>query len=102
MIFWLKIRLLEATKRMKPCNSVRHLTARILLVFLPVMATWAAETHLVPLTELRQRTVSASDERQASVSKLDRFFATDAARQALQSVKLDGGQVHHAVALLNS
>ncbi|HTM48015.1 MAG TPA: hypothetical protein VL285_05030 [Bryobacteraceae bacterium] len=83
-------------------KAVRLLTARVLLVFLPATVTWAAETHLIPLTELRQRTVSASEERQASLSKLDRFFSTGAARQALQTVKLDGRQVQQAISLLSS
>jgi hypothetical protein len=87
---------------MKLRNAARQLTARILLVFLPAMATWAAETHVVPLTELRQRTVTATEERHASLSKLDRFFATDAARQALQSVKIDGTQVRQAVSILST
>src|SRR5204863_8316605 len=81
---------------------VRHLTARILLLLLPAMATWAAETHVVPLTELHARAVSASDGRQSDLAKLDQFFSADAARQALHSVKLDGAQVHQAVALLRS
>jgi len=81
---------------------VRHLTARILLLLLPAMATWAAETHVVPLTELHARAISASDERQSDLARLDRFFSADAARQALHSVKLDGVQIHQAVALLSS
>jgi hypothetical protein len=81
---------------------VRHLTARLLLVLLPATATWAAETHVVPLTELHARAVSASDGRQSDLTKIDQFFSTDPARQALQSVKLDGAQVHQAIALLSN
>ena len=80
----------------------RHLTARILLLVLPAMATWAAEAHVVPLTELHARIVSASDARQADLTKLDQFFSGDPARQALQSVKLDGAQIQQAVALLST
>ena len=81
---------------------VRDLTARILLLLLPATATWAAETHVVPLTELHARTVSASDGRESDLAKLDQFFSTGAARQALHSVKLDGAQIHQAVALLSA
>lgn len=81
---------------------VRHLTASILLLLLPAMATWAAETHVVPIAELHARAVSASDWRQCDLAKLDLFFSADPARQALHSVKLDGAQVHQAVALLSS
>ena len=81
---------------------VRHLTARILLLLLPAMVTWAAETHVVPITELHARTVSASDGRQSDLAKLDQFFSADAARQVLSSVKLDGAQIRQAVALLSS
>jgi len=81
---------------------VRHLTARILLLLLPAMATWAADTHVVPLTELHARAISASDGRQSDLAKLDQFFSADAAQKALHSVKLDGAQVHQAVALLSS
>src|SRR5262249_23150246 len=68
---------------------------------LPAMATWAAETHVVPLTELHARAVSASDGRLSDLAKLDQFFSTDAARQALHAVKLDGAQIHQAAALLS-
>jgi len=81
---------------------VRHLTARILLLLLPAMATWAADTPVVPLTELHARAVSASAWRQSDLAKLDQFFSADAAQKALHSVKLDGAQVHQAVALLSS
>src|SRR5262245_19602193 len=81
---------------------VRHLTARILLLLLPAMATWAAETHLVPLTELHARAVSASDARQFDLAKLEQFFSADAAQKALHSLNLDGPQVHQAVSLLSS
>jgi hypothetical protein len=81
---------------------VRHLTARLLLALLPAMATWAAETHVVPLTELHARTVSASDGRQSDLTKLDQFFSTGPVQEALHSVKLDGGQVHQAIALLST
>jgi hypothetical protein len=69
---------------------------------LPAAATWAAETHVVPITELQARAISASGQRQSSVAKLDQFFSSGPARQALQSVKLDGNQVHQAVSLLSS
>ena len=82
--------------------AIRHLTARTLLLLLPAMATWAAETHVVPLTELHARTVSASDGRRSDLAKLDQFFSTDPARQALHSVKLDGSQIFQAVALLST
>ena len=83
-------------------TPVRHLTARILLMLLPAMATLAAETHVVPLAELHARTVAASDARQADLAKLDQFFSADPVRQALQTVKLDGTQIQQAVALLSA
>jgi hypothetical protein len=82
--------------------AVRHLTARFLLVLLPAMVTWAAETHVVPIMELHAQTVSASEGRQIDLARLDQFFSADPARQALHSVKLDGAQVHQAIALLSS
>src|SRR6266567_3569861 len=88
--------------KMRLSIVVRHQTARILLLLLPATATWAAETHVVPITELHSRTVAASDGRQSDLAKLDQFFSADAARQALHSVKLDGTQVQQAVALLSS
>ena len=81
---------------------VRHLTARILLLLLPAMATWAAETHVVPLAELHARTVSASDAKQSDLAKLDQFFSSGPARQALDTVKLNGAQIQQAVALLTA
>ena len=79
----------------------RPLTARILLILFPAIATWSAETHVVPITELHARTVSASDGRQLNLAKLDQFLSAEPVRQALDSVKMDGTQVRQAVPLLN-
>lgn len=80
--------------------EVRRLIARILLVLTPATATWA-QTHVVPLTELHQRAVSAADGREANLARLDRFFSEGRVQQALHSAKLDGTEVRHAVALLS-
>ena len=79
---------------------VRSLTARILLLLIPATATWA-QTHVVPITELHARTVSASDGRQLNLAKLDQFFSAGPVEQALHSARLDGAQVRQAVALLS-
>src|SRR5437762_12308278 len=84
---------------------VRRLTARILLLLTPFMATWAqthvVASHVVPITELRQPAVSAADGREASLARLDRFFSEGRVAQGLHSAKLDGAQVRQAVALLS-
>ncbi len=79
---------------------VRRLTARILLLLTPSMVTWA-QTHVVPLSELRERAVQAADGRQAKLARLNRFFSEGQVQQALHSAKLDGTQVRQAVALLS-
>jgi len=80
---------------------VRHLTAVILLVFNPIGTTWAAESHVVGISELRERAVSADGSRQANAAKLDRFLETEPVRKALEATKLNGAQVRQAVALLS-
>jgi hypothetical protein len=80
---------------------VRHLTALALLLFTPVTATWAAESHVVPITEVQARAVSASDSRRSNVEKLDRFLAMEPVQKAIEATKLNGTQVRQAAALLS-
>src|SRR5258706_6439224 len=83
-------------------SIVKSFYARILVILLPANATWAAEAHVVPITELHAKTVSASEGRQTNLAKLDQFFSTDAISRALRSATLDGAQVPQAVGVLSN
>lgn len=64
-------------------------------------AAIAADDHVVSPAELRKELKSAATARQANVARLERFLASDAARKAMASTKLDAAKVSQAVALLS-
>ena len=78
----------------------RNAIALCLTVIFPVMGAVAQDSHVVPLTELHQAAAAATNSRQANLDKVQQFFATDAAANALRSVGIDGEQVKTAVPML--
>ena len=72
----------------------------MLAVIFPVMSVVAQENHLVPLTELHRDVAANTASRQANLEKVERFFSSQNAQQALRTVKLDGNQVTAALPLL--
>ena len=81
-------------------SLIRGGTVLSLLLILPVMTTLAAESHVVPLSELHRDAAGATQARQAGLAKAQSFFSSQAAQKALRTVKLDGDQVMKAVPLL--
>jgi hypothetical protein len=82
-------------------NSVRTITAAILLGCVPG-AMYAAETHVVTLDELHQRSVEATQQRQRDIEELNQFFSSETVAKALHTGKLDGTRLRQAVPLLNN
>jgi hypothetical protein len=75
------------------------LAALMLLALAPARSS--AQTHVVSPAELHFQLRGAAEQRRANLARLDRFLATDTARQALQSAKLDPARVRQAVSLLS-
>ena len=76
-------------------------TTAALLTILPAVSTYAAESHVVSLTEIQQKAVAASQERKQNLAELDRFFSSGSATAALKVANVDGTQVRQAAAMLN-
>ena len=61
----------------------------------------AAEEHVVSPLELRQRLSAAVDSRERNLARCYSLLSNQAVRGALQSARIDEGQVRQAVAMLN-
>jgi hypothetical protein len=61
----------------------------------------AAQDHIVPAPDLHQAVRGAAQSRQDNLTKLDKFFASEPARKALETVKLDPVKVSQALTLLS-
>jgi len=79
----------------------RQVTTLLLTVIFPVVSAIAQENHVVPLSELHREAAAATASRQGNVAKLEHFFSSETARQALHAVKIDGDQVKTALPLLS-
>jgi hypothetical protein len=82
-------------------GGMRKAVVWVLSVVVPVMTTYAAENHVVPLTELHRQMVSASEARQTRLAGVRKFFSQEPVQKALSTVKMDSEQVKQAVALLS-
>jgi hypothetical protein len=81
--------------------------SRLLLITLilstlavPLMSQTASD-HIVPAPDLHQAVRAAAHARQDHLTKLDSFFASEPARKAFETVKLDPAKVTQALALLS-
>lgn len=70
------------------------------LAALPLMSQTTSD-HIVPAPDLHQAVRAAAQVRQDHLNKLDKFFATEPARKAMETVKLDPAKVSQALALLS-
>ena len=70
------------------------------LAVLPLLSQTTSD-HIVPAPDLHQAVRAAAQARQDHLTKLDNFFASEPARQAFETVKLDPAKVTQALALLN-
>jgi hypothetical protein len=57
--------------------------------------------HIVPAPDLHQAVRAAAQARQKHLTKLDKFFSSEPARKAFETVKLDPAKVSQALAFLN-
>jgi CHASE3 domain sensor protein len=82
---------------------------RILSVSLPVLLSagtlmplpmWA-DYHVLPLTELRDKARSASEDRARNIEDIERVLSYPAAAQALGKSNVNGDQMRRAVATLS-
>lgn len=81
-------------------NPVPIAAALLSLTLTPALT--AADTdHIVPLPELHQRAVTASQERQKNLAEMDRFLSAENVAQSLRSAKLNPRQIQNAVRMLS-
>jgi len=81
----------------------RQLLITLILSTLAVLPLLAQSTsdHIVPAPDLHQAVRAAAQARQDHLTRLDKFFATEPARKAFETVKLDPAKVSQALALLS-
>ena len=70
------------------------------LAVLPLLSQTTSD-HIVPAPDLHQAVRAAAQARQDRLSKLDKFFATEPARKAFETVKLDPAKVSQALTFLS-
>jgi len=69
---------------------------------MPAVSAQTAPTHVVPLAELHERSVAATEVRQKDLQQLDGFFSSEPVSKALRAGKLNGEHVREAAALLDN
>jgi hypothetical protein len=82
---------------------------RILSLSLPVLLSAAttmpvpmwADDHVLPLTELRDKARSVSEDRAKNIEDIERVLSYPAAAQALEKSNVNGEQMRQAVATLS-
>lgn len=75
--------------------------ALLLVMLAPFMGAFAADSHLVPLSELHHDAAQVTQTRQANLVKAEQFFKSEPVQKALHAAKLDGNQVLTAVPMLS-
>ena len=84
-------------------SRFRQLPITLILSTLGVLPLISQTTsdHIVPAPDLHQAVRAAAQARQDHLTKLDKFFSTEPARKALETVKLDPAKVSQALTLLS-
>ena len=70
------------------------------LAVLPLLSQTTSD-HIVPAPDLHQAVRVAAQARQDHLTKLDKFFSSEPARKAFETVKLDPAKVSQALTLLS-
>lgn len=70
------------------------------LAVLPLISQTTSD-HIVPVPDLHQAVRAAAQARQDHLTKLDKFFSSEPARKAFETVKLDPAKVSQALAFLS-
>ena len=69
---------------------------------LPLISqTTPAGEHIVPAPDLRQAVRTAAQARQGNLAKVEKFFSSEPAKQALETVKLDPSMVSYGISFLS-
>jgi len=80
----------------------RSVIALLVATVIPMMSAIAQENHVVPLTELHRDAAAATESRQGDLAKIERFFSSEMAQNALHAAHIDGDQVKTALPLLGT
>ena len=80
----------------------RALLATVLSALMIVPQDAFAQQHVVSPSDLHSAVMNASQARQAQEAKLEAFFSSSQARQALQSANIDYQVVQNGIHLLNN
>ena len=70
------------------------------LAVLPLLSQTTSD-HVVPAPDLHQAVRAAAQARQDHLTRLDKFFSSEPARKAFETVKLDQTRVSQALTLLS-
>jgi hypothetical protein len=79
----------------------RSLVACALIMSFSGQRTFAADSHVVELGELKDQVASASRARQLNRQKVDAFLSAPGVEKALRTARFDPQRVHRAVAALD-
>jgi hypothetical protein len=82
-------------------QSIRILSACVLVTIFAVPPNLAAQVHVVNPSELQKQVLTASRERQKNLEIVDRFFSSPAAQKAMSIVHTDPNQVKVGVSHLS-
>ena len=83
-------------------SRFRQLLTLILstLAVLPLLSQTTSD-HIVPAPDVHHAVRTAAQARQDHLTKLDKFFSSEPARKAFETVKLDPAKVSQALTLLS-
>ena len=82
-------------------QSVRVITACILVWIFAIPQSLVAQSHLVSPSDLQQQLLAASRSRMDNLQALQRFLSSPAAEKAMRSLHADARQVTSAISSLS-
>lgn len=80
----------------------RSVIALLVATVVPMMSAIGQESHVVPLTELHRDAAAATENRQSDLARVERFFSSEMAQNALHAAHIDGDQVKTGLPLLGT
>jgi hypothetical protein len=84
-----------------PRQSLRVLTACILVTIFAVPQSLLAQAHVVSPADLHRQLLAASQTRQSNLDTVQRFLSSPTAEKALRSLHVDAGKVTTAISSLS-
>jgi hypothetical protein len=82
-------------------QSLRVLTACILVTTFAVPDSLLAQAHVVSPADLDQQLFAAGQTRQSNLDTVQRFLSSPTAEKAFASLRVDSGKVKTAISSLN-